>query len=210
MIFTGRIPRTFANRHGNSFLPAGFDIQHTQRAVSDGGAVFGEFPVGLEKVFQVGKDILILHFNKTFGQVRRMNSNVLIDFFGFMQMGVGFAVGLDQTVAAEVAVVGLIAEVAAIGPECFAADRVNFLYALIDPVPDKAALQRPVFFNDNPVIGQIAAAVAHGVRIFTKNQRAVNIVTFGVRFNLMNPGVHRTDNVSVGTLMGRLVLNRPA
>lgn len=46
-----------------------------------------------------------------------MYFDVLIDLLDFMQMGIGLAVRLYQSIAAEVSVVRLISKITAIGPE---------------------------------------------------------------------------------------------
>ena len=90
----------------------------------------------------------------------------------FKQRRMRRAVGEHQTVHAELAVVRLVAEVAAVGlpglPVFIVARQ-----ALVDPVPDEAALQARKLTKRLPVFCKAAEAVAHGVRILAQDQRPV-------------------------------------
>ena len=80
------------------------------------------------------------------------------------QAGVGRAVGVVQRVHAEVAVVGRIAEVAAVGPIAFPGF-VFRPYAVIHPLPYAAADQTLAAVKGLPVVQQRAGAQAHGVGV---------------------------------------------
>src|SRR5690606_32317902 len=82
--------------------------------------------------------------------------------------GVRSAIGKHQPVEAELTVVGLIAKIAAVGPECRAVFRF-FRQRLIDPVPDKSALQPGMAAECLPVAGKAAKAVAHRVSILAQD-----------------------------------------
>jgi len=58
----------------------------------------------------------------------------------------------------------LISKIAAVGPER-APLLVRCFDAMINPLPDEAALQPRRVFKRLPVIGQAAVAVAHGMGI---------------------------------------------
>ena len=82
----------------------------------------------------------------------------------------GRPVGPDHPVRDEVAVVGLVAEVAAVGPVGRAVGpRLD--EAVVPPLPDEAALQAGRGLDGVPVLGQRAVAVAHRVRVLAHDQR---------------------------------------
>ena len=76
--------------------------------------------------------------------------------------GWGGAVGPDQAVGAEVLVVGHVAEVAAVGPVVLALG-VGLLDAVVEPLPDEAALEAVVGLEGLEIFVEAAVAVAHGV-----------------------------------------------
>ena len=71
----------------------------------------------------------------------RLDADRLREELQLVQRGVRGAVGPDDPVGAEVRVVRRVAEVAAVGP-VLAAARVALPDAVVDPLPDEAALQR--------------------------------------------------------------------
>ena len=50
--------------------------------------------------------------------------------------------------------------------------RIAAAQSLIDPVPDKAALQAGMAAERLPVVSEATQAVAHGVGVFTQDQGA--------------------------------------
>ena len=90
-----------------------------------------------------------------------------------VKSGVGRTVAADYAVERKSARVGLIAEVAAVQPLVHAVFAAQ--YSLIRKVPDKAARQAVVLFEHIPVIGEIAQAVAHAVRVFAFDERQILI-----------------------------------
>ncbi|CUY74704.1 Uncharacterised protein [Serratia marcescens] len=128
----------------------------------------------------------------------------------FEQRRVRGAIREHQPVQAELAIVGGVAEVAAVGPEFFAAF-VAPDQRLIDPVPDKAALQARMCVERAPVALKAAEAVAHRMGVFAQDQRALFLRQadpladrpFGhrrERLILIHPRIHRADNVGGGSV----------
>ncbi|MPN22961.1 hypothetical protein SDC9_170346 [bioreactor metagenome] len=83
----------------------------------------------------------------------------------FAEAGVRLPVRADQSVAAEVSVVRLVAEVAAVGVAPRRGERV------FAPLPDKASGETVVAVDHFPVFEEIAGAVAHGVGVFVHDER---------------------------------------
>ena len=79
-------------------------------------------------------------------------------------------VGEYQTIEAELPIVRLITKVSAVRPE-----RVTLFVllrqGLIDPVPDKPALQARMIAKRLPVFRKPTKAVAHRVGVFAEDQR---------------------------------------
>ena len=71
-------------------------------------------------------------------------------------------VGPDQAVRAEVGVVGLVAEVAAVGP-VLAPMRVGHTDPVVDPLPDESPLERTVAIEGCEVVGEPAVRFALGM-----------------------------------------------
>ncbi len=74
-------------------------------------------------------------------------------------------VGEDQPVADEVAVVQFLAEVAAVGVA-----QLGVADAVVDPLPDEAALEPLVPFEQLLVVGESARTVAHGVGVLALDE----------------------------------------
>ena len=91
----------------------------------------------------------------------------LIDVLHLVIVGMGFAVGTNQTVDAEVDVVGFVAKVTTVG------EVAVFLQSLVHPVPDGAATDGRVGVNHVPVLLQVAHGVAHGMCVLTHHERFV-------------------------------------
>ena len=98
--------------------------------------------------------------------------------FGLEQPGGRGAVGEDQAVDDEVAVVHGLAEVAAVA-EVPLPRRGDLGDPVVDPLPDEPAVQPRVPVEQTLVVGQAAGAVAHGVAVLAEHHRqgpAVRVV----------------------------------
>ena len=99
----------------------------------------------------------------------------MIYLFHFKQRGLRGSVGLNDTVEDKVAVVGYVAEVAALRPF----DRAvvfNLFDALIRKVPDKPACESVVSQKFFPVIVEVSETVVHRVCVFAKYERLVAVI----------------------------------
>ena len=101
-----------------------------------------------------------------------------------------FAVGGDHAVAAEVEVVALLAEIAAV-TEKFDAVFILRPDALIDPVPDEAALNARLVPEKIPVVAEAARTVAHRVGVFARNHRPVGPPVPRVGQDILQCRIHR-------------------
>ena len=97
-------------------------------------------------------------------------SKVLIVELHILQLRRALAVREDDAVAAEVAVIRAVAEVAAIGISVFAI-AVAAIDGLVDEVPDEAALIARLAIRELRVLVHAAAAVAHRMRVLATDER---------------------------------------
>jgi len=85
-------------------------------------------------------------------------------------MRIRHAISTHQPVDAEIRVIRIIAEVAAVGPVLFFPSRVPSK-TLIDPIPDVRAGKAGIALHHFPVLGEIAARIAHHVSVFGEHNR---------------------------------------
>ncbi len=140
---------------------------------------------------------------------------------GLNQPGRRGAVGEDQAVDDEVAVVHGLAEVAAVGVVPFAR-RGEPGDPVVDPLPDEPAVQARVPVEQLGVVGQAARSVAHGVAVLAEHhrQRATVRVVLGVRGDGLLPpadrvqvavsGVHLAEDVGIEGAGLALVVDQAA
>ncbi len=118
------------------------------------------------------------------------------------------AIREDQPVHAELAIVRRIAKITAVGPEGVAVF-IPLRQRLVDPVPDKAALQAGVITKRLPVFGKAAEAVAHRMGVLAEDQRARLIRQGNPLLNRplrhgrkrlvhIDAGIHRADDIGGG------------
>ena len=124
-------------------------------------------------------------------------------------MRVRFTVGAHQTVTAEVSETwnSFRSVITAIRPVPFTI-LVYFAEWLIHPVPNAATLCHRIVFKYVPVFFQSAATVAHRMKIFTKNERAVDVFLFYVCFDIVYTAVHTTVNIRIIVQFGTFILYR--
>ena len=108
----------------------------------------------------------------------------LIDMLHFVIVGMWLAVRSYDAVDEETAVVGLVAEVAAVGPELIrlqgqgcgvAQGRAvdGLCESLVSPVPDGGADDGGVGIDDVPVLLEVAHGVAHGMAVLAHHEWSV-------------------------------------
>ncbi len=119
---------------------------------------------------------------------------------------VGTQVRADQAVDAEVAVVDLLAEVAAVGPEGPPVT-VGLGESLVPPVPHEATPERRVGVERVHVLVQRPVRVAHRVAVLAQDQRpVVEARLLGPprpRHDVVDRGVHRAHDVGHQPLRAR-------
>ncbi len=183
-------------------------------------AVLAQLPA---KPLVVGfpKQVFALDPHPQRGVLKQAEAERLLGTFCLEQGGMGGAIREQQAVAAELAIVLHITEVAAIAPVVATISGV-FVEPLIDPIPDKSALQTWMIAKRLPIVGVAPQTVAHGVGIFAEDQRSVlagQADPLGQRplwhrregLILMGSGIHGADDVSGrGIGPAPLVLHRTA
>src|SRR5205807_1796874 len=102
-------------------------------------------------------------------RAHRLDADRLSEVLELVERGMRRPVGPDDPVGAEVRVVRLVAEVAAVRPE-FATARIALDDRLVDPLPDEAALEPRIAVEGGVVVGQAAVRVAHRVRVLAHDQ----------------------------------------
>ena len=131
----------------------------------------------------------------------------LIGSLGFIAACFQAAVGKYQTVAAEIAVVGLLAgEIAAVFLHTVLG------YHMIGPFPDAAADQLGITVKQFIIIEHIAGAVAHGMGIFAQEHRHIDIIPVGVFLHILEAGIHHGEQIRIVELAltgGILCMGQP-
>ena len=128
----------------------------------------------------------------------------------------GLQVGGHEPVGHEVAVVGGVAELAAVG-EPHRAVREALAQGLVLPLPKEAPLEAGGRLDHVPVVGQRAVAVAHGVAVLAHDQRPPARAGLAVAADGVDLRVHGAHDVGDGRAAvlpaaaadGRLVVQRP-
>ena len=78
--------------------------------------------------------------------------------------------------------------------------------ALIDPIPDEAALKLPVAFDGIPVVLEIADAIAHGVGVLALDERSILGLTH-VLEHAIDGRIHGAVNIRISSEFGTFVMN---
>ncbi|CZW78027.1 Uncharacterised protein [Enterobacter hormaechei] len=171
-------------------------------------------------VVSMTEQIIALDIDEQRSSAHQRKGKELLGTLCLVKGGMRGAIGKHQPVEAELTIVGLIAKIAAVGPECRAVFRF-FCQRLIDPVPDKAALQPGMAAECLPVAGKAAKAVTHRVGILAQDQRTGFVRHTNPLFNrplwhrrerliLIDAGIHRANNISCRrTGPPAFVLHRP-
>ena len=111
---------------------------------------------------QVRKEVLVEDGNPAV--VRQGRGDILINVLHFKVARFRRAVRQDGAVEYELAAVGMVVEVAAVGEHPLPV-RQGLVQALVHPVPDGAAHDAVGRFNSLPVVRQVAHGVHHVVRV---------------------------------------------
>ena len=115
--------------------------------------------------------------------------------------GVGAAVGVNQAVHAEVAVVGILTVVAAVPVHILTVGSLALIDGVIAPLPDETAGHAVVGLDELPVVLQIAGAVAHGVGVFAHQVGLVGLRIVHILLQGFQGRVHIAVEVDVGEIV---------
>ena len=181
------------------------DAQHGQLAARPPLAVDGQLPFAPVAV-EAREEVPVANAEPSAAQ--RVDAHRLRKELQLVQRGMGGAVGPHDSVGAEVRVVPHLAEVAAVGPVLPAA-AVDLADAVVDPLPDEAALQRRVAVERREVVGQAAVRVAHRMRVLAHDDRPRIVVAPGVRLDRVDLRVHRAHDVRGCAAAGPIAPDRP-
>ena len=117
--------------------------------------------------------------------------------FELKEARVGGSVGIDQAVLAEVHVVGIVAEVAAVG--VFGGKilvRAN-RHTMVGKFPNATAHQLFVCPNEIPIVFEIPGAVAHGMAILAKVDGARVARVLQEIFKPLHSHIHKAFNIEI-------------
>ena len=142
---------------------------------------------------QVGKKIPV--FNHGFG-VGQGDLQRRVGRLNGVHLGGIAAVWQHKAVHAEFPVGGAVAEVAAVGKAGLAV-RVSDRDAVVHVLPDKPALIQGLFVGILGVVGDAAAAVAHGVAVLAHDERLFRVVSQKL-FDVCHRGIHLAFHIGGG------------
>ena len=142
---------------------------------------------------QVGKEIPVLNHGFRVGQGDFQRCVGRLDR---VHLGGVTAVGQHKAVHAEFPVGGAVAEVAAIGKAGLAV-RVSDRDAVVHVLPDKATLIQRLFVGILGVVGDAAAAIAHGVAVLAHDKGLFRVLCQKL-FDVCHRGVHLAFHIGGG------------
>ena len=142
---------------------------------------------------QEGK--LVLHKECALLVLHCLKLQRLVDFLGVVRLGGQAPVGVHQTVDAEIAVVGVVAEVAAVGP-VFLSRRALREQALILEVPNELASQTGVTLVEVEHIAHVAHRIAHRVAVLALDVGTV-VLRLAHPSDVFVAAVHRRTDIGI-------------
>ena len=147
---------------------------------------------------EIGEGEIIADFHGGSLLVEVEELDVLVDLPHLFRLRFDTAVGIYHAVDAEIAIGGgtVLAIVAAIGP-VFAPVVCLGGKALVYPIPDTATLEDGIFFDDVPILLEVAEAVAHGMGILAKNEGTRHLLVPGILLQIGRGSVHRAVDVRI-------------
>ena len=145
------------------------------------------------------------------------NTRRAIDVLELQQPGVRAAVGVDQTVHAEIAVMRPLIVVAAVIIDVAAVGHLPFIDTVVAPFPQETADQAVMALNELEVILQIAGAVAHAVAVLAHDIGFVRLVV-QIFLHAFERRVHIAEHINVreivctvlAAVLGALVVGQAA
>ena len=147
---------------------------------------------------EIGEREIIADFHGGSLLVEIKELDVLVDFTHLFCLRLDTAVGIYHAVDAEITVRGsaVLAIVAAISPVFTAIVSLGGK-ALVYPIPDTATLEDGIFFDDVPILLEVAEAVAHGMGILAKNEGTRHLLVPGILLQIGRGSVHRAVDVRI-------------
>ena len=136
-----------------------------------------------------------------------LDANGLREELQLGERGVGGPVGPDDAVGAEVGVVRLLAEVAAVGPVVPACSS-RTPDPVVEPLPDESALERVMALEGREVVREPAVRVAHRMRVLAEDHRPEIVGALGPGHDRVELGVHRAHDVGRAMPARPVVLDR--
>lgn len=132
---------------------------------------------------EIGEREIIADFHGGSLLVEVEELDVLVDLPHLFRLRFDTAVGIYHAVDAEITVRGsaVLAIVAAISPVFTAIVSLGGK-ALVYPIPDTATLEDGIFFDDVPILLEVAEAVAHGMA-YSQRMRGRVISLFRAYFS---------------------------
>ena len=158
---------------------------------------------------QIGEIEPVFHTNRQILLANQCALDILIDFLHFQQMGMRFANGIYKSVTAEITKTGNIFRtvITTISPIPLTI-LVDFTERLIDPIPNTTTLGHRFTFEHIPVFLHAATTVAHGMQVFAKDERTVDILTGHVIFNHIHAPIHAAIDIRIIIFLRTFVLYR--
>ena len=135
--------------------------------------------------------------------LRHVADDILVVVLDLLHLRALASVAEEDAVAGEVAVVRAVAEVAAVA-QAHAAEAVLRADALVQIVPDEAALEQRLLVGVLRVLVHCAVGIAHRVRVFAQDVRLVAVL-LQVFTDLHDGDVHRGDHVALLGIAGDAV-----
>ena len=152
------------------------------------------------------EEVLVVNLKLTSLQIHILYPDVLIVVAHLIGMGIQPAVWGDDTVAVEVIVAGgILAVVATVCEYLATRDGALVAHTLIHEVPDIAALILRILAHQIPIFLEATHRVAHGVSIFTLDQRT-RIIVLRISLAALVAVVHGTEDVGLAVLTSLLKL----
>ena len=128
--------------------------------------------------------------------------HILIDLLQLIELGAPRAVGIDDTIVDEVALVGSVGIVVtcavlveAVLHEVTAHDILRSHDRLVDPVPYATTDAILAALEDVPVLLEVAQRVAHGVVVLTHEERLLGPVAIGLRLHFIERRIHAAPHL---------------
>ena len=180
-------------------LGMGCDVQHLlgHAALIDALAVLAHGVGNAQELAQVGEVQHVVDHEASGSEILLADARGADDVLVLQQTRVGPAIGIDQTVHAEVAVVGELAEIAAVEVLLAAILGAAHVDGVVAPLPDEAAAVAIMALEAAEVVLQISGAVAHGVGILAQHIGLADLAVLKVLVDLLDGRIHAAVGIQI-------------